>query len=273
MALCVLGVFHSLNLLKKEDWGGKKINIDALAHTILRTIPISGGTCSQMGKKQAMRAAVKAGMTATARATLQCCLNIHPCSLAGCSSPCAQISYISFIPLLWLLLQQSSFQCLFSFLSSFCLYSQTDSYITKVLRACSQITICTLQIHSSAFLQLWAFLEQGVQCLLGRALYFLSLRHWCNKHDLLPPQCPCNFTSTDWSRSRQLISANVNWRKVVGLPVSKSCTIMYLCNFGSTGDSGCCFNFFLYCCDSETAQMILSQNHRMCWLERTLKII
>lgn len=57
---------------------------------ILTAIPIFGGTRSQMGKKQAMRAAAKAGVTATPRATLQCWLNIHPLSLVVCSSPCAQ---------------------------------------------------------------------------------------------------------------------------------------------------------------------------------------
>lgn len=112
-----------------------------LWHTpIQRRIPISGGTSSQMGKKQVMRAAVEAGVTATPRATLQCWLNIHPPSLVFVPAPVLKISNISFISLLGLLLQQSSLQCLFSFLSSFCLYSQTDFYITKVLRAYSQIT-------------------------------------------------------------------------------------------------------------------------------------
>lgn len=62
-----------------------------LWHTpILRTIPISGGASSQMGKKQAMRAAVKAEVTATPRATLQCWLNIPSHSLVRRSSPRAQ---------------------------------------------------------------------------------------------------------------------------------------------------------------------------------------
>lgn len=43
-----------------------------------------------MGKKQAMRAAVKAGVTATPRATPQCWLNIHPRSLVVYSSSCVQ---------------------------------------------------------------------------------------------------------------------------------------------------------------------------------------
>lgn len=61
-----------------------------LWHTpILRTIPISEGTSSQMGKKQAMRSTVKAGVTATPRATLLYWLNIHSNSLVVCSSPCA----------------------------------------------------------------------------------------------------------------------------------------------------------------------------------------
>lgn len=126
-----------------------------LWHTpILRTIPISGGTSSQMGKKQAMRAAVKAGVTATPRATLQCWLNLHPCSLVVCSSPCAQNLLHQLHSTPGTVTPTISFQCLFSFFSSFHLYSQTDSYITKVLPACSQITTFTLQTHSAAFLQL-----------------------------------------------------------------------------------------------------------------------
>lgn len=155
--------------------------------SILRAIPISRGTRSQMGKKQAMKAAAKAGVTPLPEPLCSAGSTFTHVHWLFVPAPVLKIFYISFIPLLGLLLQQSSFQCLFSFLSSFCFYSQTGFHTTKVLynlRACSQITACTLQTHSAAFLQVWAFLEQGVQCLLGRALYFVSLRHWCNKHDL-----------------------------------------------------------------------------------------
>lgn len=99
----------------------------------MTAVPISGGTRSQMRRKQAMRAAAEAGVTTTPRAILQFWLDFHPRSLVVCSSPSAQNLFTSASFHSLLLLQQSSFQYLFSLLFSFHLYSHNYSYITKIL--------------------------------------------------------------------------------------------------------------------------------------------
>lgn len=153
-----------------------------LWHTpILRTIPISEGTSSQMGKKQAMRSTVKAGVTATPRATLLYWLNIHSNSLVVCSSPCASnlLHQLHSTPgtvtptILFSVSLVLSVLFLFVFLKWLLHHQGTTCLLSKC-------NLHSLQTHSAVFLCLWAFLGQGVQCLLGRALYFLSLRHWCN---------------------------------------------------------------------------------------------
>lgn len=115
---------------------------------IQRTIPISGGTSSQMGKKQLWEQLSRQEWQPPPEPLCSAGSTFTHVHWLFVPAPVLKISYISFILLLGLLLQQSCFQCLFSFLSSFCLYSQTDSYITKVLRAYSQITTFTLQTFS-----------------------------------------------------------------------------------------------------------------------------
>lgn len=69
--------------------------------------------------------------------------------------------YISFTPLLRLLLQQSSFRYLFSFLFSFHLYFHNSSDLTKILHACYQIAACTFTYTLSCFSPAQSFFGAG----------------------------------------------------------------------------------------------------------------
>lgn len=61
----------------------------------MTAVPISGGTRSQMGKKQAMTAAAEAGVTTTPRAILQFWLDFHSHSLVVSYNPCVKNLFTS----------------------------------------------------------------------------------------------------------------------------------------------------------------------------------